>query len=109
MLVMLRIWLLFTALISECFLQGSFDDARQLFDEIPNRDVVSWNTMILGYSRCGWSGEALDLLREMLRVSAEPDESTLVSILSACAQSGSIEIGIWVDSYIVRLWLRIEA
>ena len=56
--------------------------------------------MISGYSRCGRSGEALDLFQEMLRASAETDKSMMVSMFSACAQSGEIEIGKWVDSYI---------
>jgi pentatricopeptide repeat protein len=32
---------------------GSIEDAREVFDKMPRRDVVSWNAMITGYAKCG--------------------------------------------------------
>ncbi|GLT84096.1 hypothetical protein SLE2022_023470 [Rubroshorea leprosula] len=46
---------------------GFLNSARKLFDEMPNRDFVSWNAMIIGYLRSGKLGEALDLFRRMDR------------------------------------------
>ncbi|GLT55016.1 hypothetical protein SLA2020_281700 [Shorea laevis] len=79
---------------------GFMDDARRLFDEIPVRDVVSWNAMIAGYAQCGWFEEALVFFEEMRRMNVTPNESTMVTVLSACAQSGSVELGNWVQSWI---------
>ncbi|MQL96391.1 hypothetical protein Taro_029064 [Colocasia esculenta] len=91
----------FTALIKGYVLCGQLDVARRLFDVIPTRDVVSWNTMIAGYAQSGRFAEALYFFQEMLEAKIEPDESTMVSVLSACAQSGSIRIGTrvhhWMD------------
>ncbi|XP_042517057.1 pentatricopeptide repeat-containing protein At1g08070, chloroplastic-like [Macadamia integrifolia] len=90
----------FTALLTGYASAGYLDNARQLFDEIPVRDVVSWNAMIAGYAQSGRYKEALDFFQEMLRANAQPNESTMVSVLSACAQLGSLELGIKVQSWI---------
>ena len=90
----------FTALITGYVSRGFMDDARRLFDEIPVRDVVSWNAMIAGYAQCGRFEEALALFEEMRKVNVQPNESTMVTVLSACAQSGSVELGNWVRSWI---------
>ncbi|XP_043723316.1 pentatricopeptide repeat-containing protein At1g08070, chloroplastic-like [Telopea speciosissima] len=90
----------FTALLTGYASAGYLDDARQVFDEIPVRDVVSWNAMIAGYAQSGRYEEALDFLQAMLRENAQPNESTMVSVLSACAQSGSLELGNRVRSWI---------
>ncbi|CAN7039628.1 unnamed protein product [Brassica oleracea var. botrytis] len=82
-----------TALITGYASRGDVRSARKMFDEITERDVVSWNAMITGYVENGGYEEALELFKEMMRMNVRPDEGTLVSVLSACAQSGSIELG----------------
>lgn len=47
------------------YAMASFDDARKLFDEIPERNVVTWNTMITGYSRSGDVNKAYEVFKEM--------------------------------------------
>ncbi|KAJ9707795.1 hypothetical protein PVL29_000050 [Vitis rotundifolia] len=90
----------FTALITGYTLRGCLDDARRLFEEIPVRDAVSWNAMIAGYAQSGRFEEALTFFQEMKRANVAPNESTMVTVLSACAQSGSLELGNWVRSWI---------
>ncbi|CAN7097881.1 unnamed protein product [Brassica rapa subsp. narinosa] len=82
-----------TALITGYASRGDVRSARKVFDEMPERDVVSWNAMITGYVENGGYEEALELFKEMMRTNVRPDEGTLVTVLSACAQSGSIELG----------------
>ncbi|OAY47120.1 hypothetical protein MANES_06G053800v8 [Manihot esculenta] len=91
----------FTALITGYASRGFLDKARELFDEIPIRDVVSWNAMIAGYAQSGRSEEALAFFQEMLRTNVTPNMSTMISVLSACAQSGSLEVG-----NLVRCWVE---
>ncbi|KAL3525726.1 hypothetical protein ACH5RR_014098 [Cinchona calisaya] len=44
---------------------GSLEDARKLFDEMRERDLCSWNTLISGYAKTGRIGEARKLFDEM--------------------------------------------
>ncbi|EYU39396.1 hypothetical protein MIMGU_mgv1a026743mg, partial [Erythranthe guttata] len=43
----------------------SISDARKLFDEMGDRDVCSWNTLISGYAKMGRVSEARKLFDEM--------------------------------------------
>lgn len=90
----------YTALITGYVSIGYMENARKLFDEIPIRDVVSWNAMIAGYLQTGQHEEALAFFRDMIGANVVPNESTLVTVLSACAQSGSLDFGKWVRSWI---------
>ncbi|KAF8015988.1 hypothetical protein BT93_H1516 [Corymbia citriodora subsp. variegata] len=66
---------------------GQLDVARRLFDEMSERTVVSWNAIIAGYSQCGRYGEALGLVSSMHHGSVKFNETTLSTVLSACANS----------------------
>ncbi|KAI6681714.1 hypothetical protein NL676_035595 [Syzygium grande] len=90
----------YTALLTGYASTGQMDEAKQLFENIPVRDVVSWNAMIAGYSECGQFEEAMETFRGMQKVNVMPNESTMVTVLSACAQSGSIELGKWIHCWI---------
>lgn len=73
--------------------QGEMESARKLFDEAPKRDVVTWNAMIAGYVLCGSHEQALEMFEEMRHVGEKPDEVTMLSLLSACADLGDLDVG----------------
>ncbi|XP_030539459.1 pentatricopeptide repeat-containing protein At5g15300-like [Rhodamnia argentea] len=73
--------------------RGEIDSARKLFDQAPERDVVTWNAMIAGHVLCGRNEQALEMFEEMRRVGEKPDEVTMLSLLSACADMGDLEAG----------------
>ncbi|XP_027330759.1 pentatricopeptide repeat-containing protein At1g08070, chloroplastic [Abrus precatorius] len=90
----------FTALVTGYVSEGYVDDARRLFDKIPAKDVVSWNAMIAGYVQSGRFEEALGCFTLMQEANVSPNQSTMVSVLSACGHLGSLELGNWVGSWI---------
>lgn len=90
----------YTALVTGYASRGYMEDARKLFDEIPVKDVVSWNAMVAGYVQSGQFNESIAFFQEMLIADVTPNESTMLSVLSACAQSGDLELGKWVRSWI---------
>ncbi|XP_078433658.1 pentatricopeptide repeat-containing protein At4g38010-like [Wolffia australiana] len=79
-----------------------FDVARQLFHELPQRDVVSWTSIISGFVQVNQPKEALEMFTVMKSSGVEPDKLTLASLLSACASLGDLETGKCVHEYIDR-------
>lgn len=73
--------------------QREMEKARDLFNEVPKRDVVTWNAMISGYVLCGMHKQALEMFEEMRNVGERPDDVTMLSLLSACAELGDLEVG----------------
>ncbi|XP_031119182.1 pentatricopeptide repeat-containing protein At3g29230-like [Ipomoea triloba] len=83
---------------------GDLESARRVFDQMPIKNVVSWNAMISGYVHNHMFNEALSVFHHMLiDGKCNPDQSTLISILSASAHLGCHEQGKWIHSYIKRL------
>ncbi|KAL6197764.1 hypothetical protein ACLB2K_033369 [Fragaria x ananassa] len=62
---------------------GSLDDAHHLFDEMPHRDLVTWTSLISGYSQLDRPRESLVLFPQMLRHGLVPNQFTLSSLLKA--------------------------
>ncbi|CAM8915837.1 unnamed protein product [Rhodiola kirilowii] len=92
-----------TAIVSGYSAVGDLNSARVAFDRMPVRNVVSWNAMISGYVHNRRFDEALDTFHSMLLYKKwQPDQSTLISVLSACSHLGSIEHGRWVSLFIEK-------
>ncbi|XP_057868728.2 pentatricopeptide repeat-containing protein At3g12770 [Cryptomeria japonica] len=72
---------------------GSVEAARQVFDKMCYRDVVSWNAMITGYGIHGYGEDALALFSQMQMTDKKPDHITLLSVLSACRHAGMVDAG----------------
>lgn len=70
--------------------QTGLDRARWLFECMPKRDVVSWNSIISAHSK---DPLALEYFNHMINSDASPDGITFVSLLSACAHSGMVKDG----------------
>ncbi|KAL8249241.1 hypothetical protein R6Q59_006109 [Mikania micrantha] len=71
---------------------GLLKQARQLFDEMPDRDVVAWTTMISGYTARECYNYAWMMFKDMMREGLDhPNAFTFSSVLKACKgmKSGS--------------------
>ncbi|KAK9278086.1 hypothetical protein L1049_027644 [Liquidambar formosana] len=97
-----------TALVHMYSVCLSVDDACQVFDEMPERNAVSWNALITGYTHNRMFREALDVFREMHAEGVEPGEVTMVGVLSACAHLGALNQGRWIHDYIIHNRLRLN-
>ncbi|XP_058079705.1 pentatricopeptide repeat-containing protein At1g08070, chloroplastic-like [Magnolia sinica] len=84
---------------------GEIQKSRDVFDKMSEsvrgrRSVLTWNAMIGGYMQNGHPMEALGLFRLMVtHPSVKPNHVTMVSVLSACAQVGDLDLGRWVHEY----------
>lgn len=72
---------------------GSVQDGCQVFENMLERDCVSWNAMIVGYAQNGYGVEALGMFRNMLVSGEQPDHVTMIGVLSACSHAGLVEEG----------------
>ncbi|XP_061340943.1 pentatricopeptide repeat-containing protein At3g62890-like [Gastrolobium bilobum] len=81
---------------------GSVEDAEKLFCSMPEKDVVSWSAMISGYAQHGCFSESLDLFHKMQLHGIRPDETALVSVISACTHLAALDLGKWIHAYISK-------
>ncbi|XP_076957011.1 pentatricopeptide repeat-containing protein At5g55740, chloroplastic [Bidens hawaiensis] len=72
---------------------GALDDAHNVFDEMPERNVVTWNSMMVGYSQNGVFQEAVRVFFDMRMEGVDPTVVTMVSFLSATANLCAVEEG----------------
>ncbi|XP_071696785.1 pentatricopeptide repeat-containing protein At2g46050, mitochondrial [Rutidosis leptorrhynchoides] len=91
-----------SALIDMYAKNKSIADARKVFDYMSPRNVISWNTMIVGYGQCNDGKESIKLLIEMLRENFRPDELTLASVVSSCGDLALNNEIVQVHSYALK-------
>ncbi|XP_065866706.1 pentatricopeptide repeat-containing protein At2g22410, mitochondrial [Euphorbia lathyris] len=72
---------------------GELELARKVFDESPVRNLVSWNSLINGYAKCGKAIEAIGVFREMMNNQIKSDAVTMIGVVSSCAQLGNLKLG----------------
>ncbi|KAI9086064.1 hypothetical protein K1719_032141 [Acacia pycnantha] len=78
------------------------DSVRKVFDMMPIKDLVSWNTVIVGHAQNGMYEEALTMVREMGNANLKPDTFTLSSILPIFAEHADIIKGKEIHSHAIR-------
>ncbi|KAI0500204.1 hypothetical protein KFK09_018413 [Dendrobium nobile] len=94
-----------TALIDMYGKCGSLAEAREVFGEILEKDVLAWSAMISALAVHGCGEEAFILFEKMVRVGLKPNYVTFGSLLSACAHSGLVEKGRWCFDLMKRVYL----
>ncbi|XP_008801840.3 putative pentatricopeptide repeat-containing protein At3g05240 [Phoenix dactylifera] len=81
---------------------GSLKTAREMFEKMPQRNEVSWNTMIGAYNQYGRSNEVFQLFKEMCTAGMRPDKVTLLGLLGACAENGAMVLGQGIHAYVEK-------
>ncbi|XP_057862804.2 pentatricopeptide repeat-containing protein At2g13600 [Cryptomeria japonica] len=81
---------------------GLFDEASRLFNEMPQPDIISWNAMIAGYAQNGFAEKAYETFKNMELAGLEPNSTTFVSIIPACAKMGALEHGMDIHQRVIE-------
>ncbi|KAI5076844.1 hypothetical protein GOP47_0008909 [Adiantum capillus-veneris] len=81
---------------------GALTKAKEVFDELPLQDVVTWTALIAGYAHHGHGQQALDLFEAMHHDGISPNAATFVCILTACGNMRAIEKGHEIHAEIVQ-------
>lgn len=87
---------------------GQIGVARRLFDEMPEKNAVSWSTMITAYAGVGMFREALNAFSEMQVVGVEPNHAGVVGALSACGFLGALDQGKWIHAFAERKGMQFD-
>lgn len=88
---------LFT-MYSKC---GSIEESYPVFQQMPDKDNVSWASMITGLSEHNRAEQAVQLFKKMLE-EIRPDQMTLTAALTACSACRSLQKGKEVHGYALR-------
>ncbi|XP_031479655.1 pentatricopeptide repeat-containing protein At3g26782, mitochondrial-like [Nymphaea colorata] len=82
---------------------GNLEDAVNVFNRIDEKDVVSWNALIAGFSRNGEVKQALAMFEAMKSVKTVfPNRITLLIVIPCCGNLGSCETAKCVHGYVVK-------
>ncbi|XXG42084.1 hypothetical protein AAC387_Pa01g2432 [Persea americana] len=80
------------ALITMYFKCGCVD-AFWVFNEMPQRDVITWNAVLAGCAQQGFGKEAVEIFEQMKSEAVLPNHISFVSLLCACSHAGLVEEG----------------
>uniref|UniRef100_A0ACD5XMG4 Uncharacterized protein n=1 Tax=Avena sativa TaxID=4498 RepID=A0ACD5XMG4_AVESA len=80
--------------------KGDMEMARVIFDKMPTKNLVTWTIMVSACAQNGLVEDAGSLFTQMKEASVELDVAAIVSILAACAESGSLALGKRIHRYV---------
>ncbi|PIA25983.1 hypothetical protein AQUCO_10200036v1 [Aquilegia coerulea] len=83
------------SLLSMYFKLGfDFSETRKVFDNLFEKDVISWTSMISGYVRADKPKESIEMFGKMLEFGVEPNAFTLSAVIKACSEIGDLRLGV---------------
>ncbi|KVH90795.1 Pentatricopeptide repeat-containing protein [Cynara cardunculus var. scolymus] len=91
-----------TALVDFYSKSGMLHNALNVFDEMTDRDVVSWNAMISGCVSCSKYQQALLLFSHMQKGNLKANSVTIVELLRACRELLELRLGKEIHGYCLR-------
>ncbi|KAL3520100.1 hypothetical protein ACH5RR_018249 [Cinchona calisaya] len=72
---------------------GNINDGIIIFKEISDKNIVSWNSVIVGCAQHGCGKWALTFFGQMIHAGVCPDDITFTGLLSACSHAGMLQKG----------------
>ncbi|MBA0832964.1 hypothetical protein Goarm_017313 [Gossypium armourianum] len=91
-----------TALVDMYGKCGEIRNARAVFDSVKDKDVMIWSAMIAAYAQTHCIDQAFDLFVKMRENGVRPNQVTMTTMLSLCAETGALDMGKWVHTVIDR-------
>ncbi|KAL0369894.1 UNVERIFIED_CONTAM: putative pentatricopeptide repeat-containing protein, chloroplastic [Sesamum angustifolium] len=82
-----------SALINMYSRCGSIEEAGEVFERMEEREVSTYNSMIVGFALNGKSTQALEMFQRMINDGKRPTNITFVGVLNACSHGGLVDFG----------------
>ncbi|KAF9674386.1 hypothetical protein SADUNF_Sadunf10G0121900 [Salix dunnii] len=92
----------FTGLVDMYAKCGEIERSRSVFDEILDRNVFSWSSMIAGYVQNNFAQDGLVLFNRMREELIEANQITLGILVDACKKLGALHQGKWLHGYLIK-------
>ncbi|KAK4284195.1 hypothetical protein QN277_001060 [Acacia crassicarpa] len=91
-----------TALVDMYMKNACVRDGKKVFDEMEEKNVVSWTSLISGYSWNGYNDHVMKLFCQMRVEGYMPNHYTVSTILGALANHDAVEAGIQIHAMVVK-------
>lgn len=91
-----------TALLDMYLKTENLRYGKKVFDEMPERNVVSWTSLLTGYTQNGLAGEVVELFSQMLGEGILPNPFTFATVFGALAIDGAVEKGIQIHTLVIK-------
>ncbi|KAF7123328.1 hypothetical protein RHSIM_Rhsim12G0076900 [Rhododendron simsii] len=88
---------------------GEVEYSREVFDDIVDRNVVSWTSMIVGYVQNDCIEEGLVLFNQMRDGLVQGNQYTFGSIVNACTKLGALHQGKWVHGCLMKNGIELNS
>ncbi|PIA46298.1 hypothetical protein AQUCO_01500067v1 [Aquilegia coerulea] len=98
-----------TALLDLYAKTGWVFRAEQMFEDMPHRDLIAWNSLISGYSYNVYDLSAFRVLVEMLKEGLSPCPVTMISVIPSCARMGFIFQGKSIHGFGIKIALDVDS
>nr|UPT48378.1 pentatricopeptide repeat protein AaPPR5 [Agave angustifolia] len=89
-------------LISGYLRFSALDHARKLFDEMPERNIVTWTTILNGYHKLGLDEEVVEVFEGLIESSVQANSLTFVCLLKSCGNRFDFELGRQVHACVLK-------
>ncbi|RVW75971.1 Pentatricopeptide repeat-containing protein [Vitis vinifera] len=87
---------------------GNVERARLVFDRMEERNGITWNSMLSGYTQNGRPTDALSLFNQMQASECDPNPVTALIMVSACSYLGSKHLGRKLHNFVISSKMDID-
>ncbi|XP_074377555.1 pentatricopeptide repeat-containing protein At5g04780, mitochondrial-like [Apium graveolens] len=81
---------------------GLLNDARRVFDRMPDRSMHSWNIMISTHMKNCLHKDGLSIFNAFVEVGMRPDHYTLTPLFKACGEVGDMTLGLSLHNWVIK-------
>ncbi|KZV47163.1 pentatricopeptide repeat-containing protein-like [Dorcoceras hygrometricum] len=91
-----------TAVLDMYIKSGNLDDGKKVFDDIRDRNVVTWTSLLTGYAQKGMIYNVIEVFVAMKLEGIVPNPCTFATIFGALADEGVVECGAQMHALVIK-------